>query len=106
MVRGYFMHDVSYYLATSMQVADRRRYERELLTYYLDKLRKEGGTDVPDFDEAWFEYRLAAVWNVYVGWLTCPVVNYGWEICVQSHLRVMTAYEDLKTADAIEELGD
>jgi hypothetical protein len=101
MVRGYFMHDVSYYLATSLQVGDRRRYERDLIAYYLEKLKQEGVQEPPDFDAAWLEYRRAAVWNVYIGWLTCPVVNYGWEICVMSHLRVMTAYEDLETAKVI-----
>jgi hypothetical protein len=41
------------------------------------------------------------VWCVYIGWLTTPVVNYGWEVCVMAHLRVMTAYEDLETSRAV-----
>jgi hypothetical protein len=101
MVRGYFMHDVSYYIVTSLSVEDRRRHERDLLAYYLDKLKEAGASDPPDFDTAWLEYRRAAVWNVYIGWLTCPVPNYGWEICLMSHLRVMTAYEDLESAKLI-----
>jgi hypothetical protein len=101
MVRGYFIHDVSYYLATSLSVEARRRHERDLLAYYLDKLRQAGAKDAPDFDTAWLEYRRGGAWNVYIGWLLCPVVNYGWEITVMSNLRVMTAYEDLETAKAI-----
>jgi thiamine kinase-like enzyme len=104
MVRGFFMHDVCYYLATSMSVEMRRRHERELLAYYLEKLKQAGVKDAPDFDSTWMEYRRAAVWGVYIGWLTTPVENYGWEITVMNHLRVMTAYEDLETAKAISTL--
>ena len=45
------------------------------------------------------------IWGVYIGWLTTPVVNYGWEINVVNHLRLMTAYEDLDTASLLAELG-
>jgi hypothetical protein len=41
------------------------------------------------------------VWNVYVGWLTTPVVNYGWEINVMNHLRLVTAFEDLETGKLV-----
>lgn len=101
MARGYCMHDVGYYLMTSMQIEDRRRHEHDLLKYYLGKLREAGVSDAPDFDAAWLEYRRCAAWNVYIGWLTADIPNYGWEICVLAHLRVMTAYEDLESAKAI-----
>jgi hypothetical protein len=44
------------------------------------------------------------IWGVYIGWLTTPVVNYGWEINVMNHLRLTTAYEDLDTAKLISEI--
>jgi hypothetical protein len=96
--RGYCLHDVCYLIVTGLAVEDRRRLERELLGYYLERLRAHGVADAPSAEEAWTEYRRAAAWNVYIGWLTTPVVNYGWEICVMAHLRVMTAFEDLETA--------
>jgi hypothetical protein len=59
----------------------------------------------PSFDVTWREYRRGMIWGVYIGWLTTPVVNYGWEINVVNHLRLMTAYEELDTASLIAELG-
>ncbi|EQA98382.1 phosphotransferase family protein [Sphingobium baderi] len=97
-VRGYCMHDVGYLIATGLSIEDRRRHERELLDHYLDRLKAHGVADAPSREDIWTEYRRAAVWNVYIGWLTTPVVNYGWEIGVMAHLRVMTAFEDLETA--------
>ena len=83
----------------------RRLRERELLAFYREKLREHGVTGVPAANALWDEYRRAMVWGVYIGWLTTPVVNYGWEITVMNHLRIMTAYEDLETARAIADLG-
>jgi hypothetical protein len=101
MSRGHFMHDVSYYIHTSLSVENRRKHERDLLKYYLEKLSELGVPNVPNFDSAWLAYRQCSAWNVYIGWLTTDVQNYGWEICVMAHLRVMTAYEDLEAAKAI-----
>lgn len=101
MVRGYPMHDVSYIIATSQSIARRRLLEQDLLRYYLDRLAEEGVTDAPGFEETWLEYRRAMLWTVYVGWLTTPVMNYGWEINVLNHLRVTTAFDDLGTGKIV-----
>ena len=103
--KGFALHDVSYAMATALSVAQRRRHERELLGYYRERLLAEGVRDAPADEELWLEYRRAVVWGVYIGWLTTPVVNYGWEVTVMNHLRLMTAYEDLETGKAIEALG-
>ena len=50
------------------------------------------------------EYRRAQAWNTYIGWLTCPVENYGWEINVGNHIRLLTAYRDLDSGCAIEDI--
>lgn len=104
MVRGYAMHDVNYIITTGLSIADRRAHERDLLAYYLDRLGQEGVARPPAFDAAWDEYRRTLVWGVYIGWLTTPVVNYGWEINVMNHLRLTTAYEDLETAKLVDAL--
>ena len=104
MVRGYHMHDVNYLITTSLSIGDRREHERELLSYYLDRLGAEGCPEVPSFDTTWLEYRRTLVWGVYIGWLTTPVVNYGWEINVLNHLRLTTAYEDHDTARLVDEV--
>jgi hypothetical protein len=98
MGRGHPMHDVSYIIATGLSIADRRIHEQELLRYYLDQLGEAGAVNPPGFDESWTEYRRSQIWNVYVGWLTTPVVNYGWEINVMNHIRLVFAFTDLETA--------
>lgn len=102
--QGYAMHDVSYLIATALSVAERRRNEGELLAYYRDRLQAEGAL-APSAEDLWLEYRRALVWGVYIGWLTTPVVNYGWEVTVMNHLRLMTAYQDLETRKALDAIG-
>jgi hypothetical protein len=103
-VRGYCMHDVSYLIATSLPIALRREHERSLLCRYRERLIA-WGVDAPSAGEIWDEYRRAMVWGVYIGWLTTPVANYGWEINVVNHLRLTTAYEDLGTARLVAEIN-
>ena len=100
-VRGFCLHDVTYLLITALSVEQRRRRERELLAYYLEALRAAGVRNAPDADALFLEYRRAAVWGVYIGWLTTPIDNYGWDITVMNHIRLMTAYRDLETAAAV-----
>jgi Phosphotransferase enzyme family len=101
MGRGHPMHDVSYIIATALSVADRRAHEQGLLRHYLEQLKAIGVTAAPSFDTSWTEYRRSMIWNVYVGWLTTPVVNYGWEINVMNHLRLVAAFEDLETGKLV-----
>lgn len=98
---AHYMHDVGYYIQTSLAVGDRRQHEKELIRFYLDRLKQAGVASPPDFDSAWLDYRRTCPWNVYIGWLTADVENYGWEICELAHLRVMTAYEDLEAKKAM-----
>ena len=104
-VRGYCMHDVSYLIATGLPIALRRENERRLLSHYRERLLALGVETPPSAEQIWTEYRRAMVWGVYIGWLTTPVVNYGWEINVVNHLRLTTAYEDLGTARLVAEVA-
>jgi aminoglycoside/choline kinase family phosphotransferase len=104
-VRGYCMHDVSYLIATGLPIALRREHEQRLLSHYRERLRALGVETAPSADEIWNEYRRAMVWGVYIGWLTTPVANYGWEINVVNHLRLTTAYEDLGSARLVAEVA-
>lgn len=106
MSRGYCMHDVTYLLVTGLSVKQRRENEGDLLRYYLKRLADNGVEQEPTFEAAWLEYRRAAVWGVFIGWLTTPIENYGWEITVNNHIRLLTAYEDLDTKAAIAELPE
>jgi len=104
MVRGYAIHDVVYLITTALPIETRRARERELLAFYQDRLRTHGVAKAPDLETLWLEYRRAAVWGVYIGWLTCPVGNYGWEVNIMAHLRVTTAFEDHGTRQLMQEL--
>lgn len=106
MSRGYCMHDVTYLLITGLSVKQRRENQQDLLRYYLEQLAANGVKQRPEFDEIWLEYRRAAVWGVYIGWLTTPIENYGWDITVNNHIRLLTAYDDLDTKAAIAELPE
>ncbi|MCU0311729.1 MAG: ecdysteroid 22-kinase family protein [Acidimicrobiales bacterium] len=52
--------DIGYFLATSLDVADRRAHERELVAAYHEALAAHGVTD-HDLDECFDDYRLGVV---------------------------------------------
>ncbi|MEX1210407.1 MAG: phosphotransferase [Candidatus Nanopelagicales bacterium] len=104
--RGFCMHDVTYIIITALSVGDRRSHERDLITHYRQRLVEAGVTDAPTTDDLFTEYRIAAAWCFYIGWLSTPLENYGWEISVANHIRLATAYRDLDTKAAIAALPD
>ena len=93
-VRGHHMHDVSYIVTTALSIGQRRINERELLEFYLHRLKTHGVDDPPGVEQSWDEFGRCLVWGVYIGWLTTNIANYGWEISVLNHLRLTTAFED------------
>lgn len=102
--RGYCMHDVTYTIISGLSVADRRAHETRLIEHYRDHLAAAGVPDVPPLRELLDEHRIAAAWCFYIGWLSTPLDNYGWEITVANLIRLATAYRDLDTKGAIERL--
>jgi hypothetical protein len=103
--RGFCMHDVSYTIVTSLNVEDRRAHERELIARYRQRLVDLGVVAPPSTDQLFHQHRLAMAWCLYIGWLTSPTENYGWEITVANHVRIGTAYRDLDSSSAIEALA-
>lgn len=55
--RGPWAYDVGYMMATALSVEDRRRYERDLLEHYRDRLQSRGVADAPSGPDAWDAYR-------------------------------------------------
>jgi hypothetical protein len=94
MARDNHMHDVNYLITTILSIEERRNHEKELLRFYLDRLGEEGGFTPPTLESTWPEYCRSLQWGFYIGWLTTPVLSYGWEINVVNTLRLATAYED------------
>jgi hypothetical protein len=70
--RGHWSIDVAYHMAAALDVEDRRRSERELLTHYLDCLARHGGTP-PDPETAWGQYLAAAPYGFFMWGITLRV---------------------------------
>lgn len=54
--KGNWGRDIAYAISTAYDPADRGRFERQLIQFYLEKLR-EFGAAAPSFDDAWRIYR-------------------------------------------------
>lgn len=50
------MAEVCYHITLTMDVADRPRWERELVGHYLDELKRHGVTGAPDLDTAMHQH--------------------------------------------------
>ena len=61
-------HDVAYFLASALDVDDRRTAERDLLASYLERLG-ESGHGAPTWDEFWLDYRRHLAFGL-MAWLT------------------------------------
>jgi Phosphotransferase enzyme family len=97
--RGHFTHDVAMFIASSLDVLDRRSHERELVQGYLDALANRIGT-APSFEEAWIGYRRHMLYGMWVWLMTTSTF--------QDQLRLVTcvyrfglAALDLDSLDAI-----
>jgi Phosphotransferase enzyme family len=66
-LKGSWAHDYAYLLATGLEVEDRRRWERDLLDFYLECLRASGG-DTIRREPAWTAYRQATLYP-YFAWV-------------------------------------
>ena len=66
-LKGSWAHDYAYLLATALEVEDRRRLERELLDFYLQRLAGTGGGAISR-GAAWMAYRQATLYP-YFAWL-------------------------------------
>jgi aminoglycoside phosphotransferase (APT) family kinase protein len=59
---GHWSTDISYHLATALEVEDRRAHERDLVAGYLAELARLG-VSPPSWDEAWERYTLGFSWG-------------------------------------------
>ncbi len=95
---GNWSHDVGYFVVSSLDAADRRRDEKELLHGYLDALRRAGVEDAPDGDEAWTRYRATPVFGLGTWLHTLSAGTFQpLDVCLATLGRFAAAYEDLGT---------
>lgn len=66
-MKGAWSHDFDYTLLTSLPVEKRRAWEKDLLNFYLERVKAQGATP-PSFAEAWEIYRRQTLYT-FVGWL-------------------------------------
>eukprot|EP00041_Stephanoeca_diplocostata_P014846 m.280529 g.280529 ORF g.280529 m.280529 type:complete len:485 (+) comp19826_c0_seq5:164-1618(+) len=96
-LRANWARDVAYIIGTALTIEDRRRHEKRLLEAYLAELTRLGVSDVPSFDDAFSTYRKAMAWGLVIGWLLCPVNNYGPAILAANVRKLVAACVDLGT---------
>lgn len=91
--------EVAYHIATSIDLADRRRWESALLETYLAALRAEG-VAAPDFDDAWRAYVRALAYAYFI--FVINEVRFQTEaVNTANTARVGAAMIDLGTMEAL-----
>ena len=70
--KGHWSHDVTYFMVSALDIADRKRWDMALLSHYLERLALHGVKAVPDFDTAYDAFRRQILDGLYF-WLVNPV---------------------------------
>jgi hypothetical protein len=68
---GHWSHDVTYFMVSALDMADRRRCESRLLAYYLERLAHHGVAQPPSFDEALEAFRIQIADGLFY-WMVNP----------------------------------
>jgi aminoglycoside phosphotransferase (APT) family kinase protein len=66
-LQGSWVHDYAYLVSTALEIEDRRAWEKDLLAFYLDRLRAAGGERI-ELTRAWEDYRRATLYP-YFAWI-------------------------------------
>jgi hypothetical protein len=94
---GHWSHDVGYFVVSSLDPADRRHHEMDLIAEYLDALGR-AGVDAPGREEAWARYRATPAFGLAT-WV--HTLSFGalqpTEVCLATIARFAAAYDDLDT---------
>lgn len=94
---GNWAHDVGYFLVSSLDVAERRAHERELLQGYLDALGASGATP-PSLRTAWESYRATPAFGLCTWLHTFSIASFQPDaVCLATIARFAAAYIDLET---------
>jgi hypothetical protein len=102
--KGHWSRDFSYAVTSALETEDRRRWERELLLRYLERLRERTGIRF-DFDDAWTLYRrqiFHALWMWTITLCHSPLLPsmQPKEACLTMIRRITTALSDLECLDS------
>lgn len=103
---GHWSRDLIYTIATALTIEDRRRWDRELVAYYLTELARHGGPQVT-MEEAWLHCR-QQLWSALSWWLVtlCPPEGLPdmqpRDTTVEFLKRIGTAMDDAGSATAFD----
>ncbi|MGV0793489.1 aminoglycoside phosphotransferase family protein [Mycolicibacterium sp. XJ1819] len=92
---GPYIWDVTYFMTGAMNPEDRSRSERDLLSLYLDELRRAGVEAVPSLDDAFLAHRRHMM-HGYLNIVT-PIEMQPDRFAVAMGSRFAAAMEDLDT---------
>lgn len=101
--RSYYAHDLSYFLGSTLDMVDRRAWEKALISYYLTRLGDLGVPDVPHFDQAWLDYSRNMITSLFY-WLVDPASMQAEENACAVVARLAAAATDLGTLDLLDRL--
>ncbi|UCV23604.1 ecdysteroid 22-kinase family protein [Ferribacterium limneticum] len=104
--RGHWARDVAYTMSTALTVEDRRRWEKELIKYYLEEMHVAGGPKV-SFNEGWNAYRQQLItaltwWTITLSPTKDMPDMQPRDITLEFIRRISTAMDDLDTLDAMD----
>ncbi|WP_328397769.1 phosphotransferase [Nocardia sp. NBC_00416] len=104
-MRGSWAFDVAYTITSGLEVEDRRNWERELLTFYIDRLHAAGGPAL-SFDGTWLAYRQQCLypyfaWMITIGRSALMPKFQPDDVCRAIVHRTATAIMDLDALQAV-----
>jgi hypothetical protein len=97
-LKASWAYDYSYFMISSLSIADRRHLEKEMLRFHLSELAAHG-VDPPDFETAWLEYRANAFHGI--SWALCIPAMQCEENLTAMAERFAAALVDLNSIEAV-----
>ena len=108
-MQGGWAYDVNYAIASALTIEDRRKWERDLILHYLDRLQAFGGPKI-GFDAAWLAYRQHSLYPFFAwaytragGGSKQPEFQLDY-ICNDITTRTAHAVSDLETLKAVNQV--
>lgn len=104
--RGQWSRDLAYAMSSMLCIEDRRKWERDLLKLYIEKMYELTNESI-DFDEAWLRYRQQVLGPLLFATLTysppafAPKDMQPPEHVLELIIRFSQAIEDLESLDSL-----
>jgi hypothetical protein len=98
---GSWVHDVGYFVASSLSIADRRAHERDLLASYLKCVSSAGGGP-EELTDAWSRYQRTPAYGLGAWLQTIAAGTFQpLDVCLRTIERFLAAYRELTQQGAV-----